>query len=505
MPFLIATALVHTVIVVKATKALTAWTLYLSILTFALCLFGTFLIRSGLLTSVHNFAVDPERGAFILILSSLLIVPALGLFMWRFSKIHGKVPTIPLSRSGLILLMSLILVAGTATVALGTLYPLILESFGQKITVGAPYFNATFVPMMLPLLILVGLGPWYSWPSSGLPPSSVRWLVPLFCVTALIVFVIYFGFGMRHVLGIAAFASAVWTVVATLGLAIKKRKLLSGTILGHLGIGIAVLGMVGSSLGEKEVIEALKIGDTTMVGPIALTLEQVILRKGPNYTAHQAMIQTDAGATLNPEKRFYWTQGVIHAESAIRSVGLGRMNHVYVTLGEEYEGQKWSIHAYYKPFINLLWVGVLIMVLGGIVACLKRYRALPKVLPLVIVLLPPVLGVDAHEQLPDPALEKRARILSQKIICPTCQGQTLDESPIESALQLRSKIRTAIGEGQTDQQILDAFAAEYGSQILTTPTVSKNTYVLWYGPWLIFILTIGMFITKNRSNLRKKE
>lgn len=302
MPWLTATALVHTVIAVKATKTLRAWTLFLSVLTFALCLFGTFLVRSGLLTSVHNFAVDPERGAFILILSSLLILPALGLFIWRLSTMRSLIPTIPLSRSGLILLMTLILITGTATVALGTLYPLMLEAFGQKITVGAPYFNTTFVPMMLPLLVLVGLGPWYNWPSNGLPSSALRWLLPIFCGTILLSLIVYLGFGVRHILGLAALTGAVWAIMTTLGLALKKRKILSGTILGHLGIGIAVLGMVGSSLGEKEVITALKIGDMVAVGPVSLTLQQVVPQKGPNYTAHRATLLLKNGTKLMPEK-----------------------------------------------------------------------------------------------------------------------------------------------------------------------------------------------------------
>jgi len=491
MPWLTGTALVHTIVVHKTTKALRAWTLFLSILTFALCLFGTFLVRSGLLTSVHNFAVDPERGAFILILSSLLVFPALGLFMWRLPMMRSPVPTLPLSRSGLILLMSLILITGVLTVALGTLYPLILEAFGEKITVGAPYYTATFVPMMLPLLVLTGLGPWYIWASNGLPTSSLKWVLPLFCVTILIS---CFGLSISHALGLAAFAGAVWVTVSTLGYAVKKRKIFSGTILSHLGIGIAVLGMAGSSLGEKEMIQALKIGDKIRVGPISLTLQQVTSREGANYTAHRATLDLENGLPLTPEKRFYWAQKVIHGESAIRSVGFGWLNHIYVTIGEEYEGQKWSIHAYYKPFINLLWIGMLLVVIGGGVACLKRFRGLSKLSPLLLLLAFPTWGIDAHEQLSDSSMEERARILSQKMVCPTCQGQLLDESPIESAAQLRIQIRKAVRAGETDEQIVNEFVKKYGSQIITTPPVSSSTYILWFGPWLFLLAVVGIFI-----------
>ncbi len=508
MPWLSATALLHTVIALKATKTLQAWTLFLSILTFALCLFGTFLVRSGLLTSVHNFAVDPERGAFILILSSLLILPAFGLFMWRLPLMQSPVPTIPLSRTGLILVMTLFLSVGVATLVIGTLHPLLLEVVGQKVTVGAPYFNVTFVPMMLPLLALLGLGPWYSWVANGLTPSSVRWMLPLFCLTIVAFFIAYLGFGMRHMIGLAAFMGAIWVVLATVGYAIKKRKILSGTILGHLGIGIAVLGMVGSSLGEKEVIKAVKVGETFLIGPASLTLRDVTSHQGANYTAQQATLQIQPrGSILIPEKRFYWTQGVIHGESAIRSVGFARLHHIYVTLGEEYEGQKWSIHAYYKPFMNLLWIGILLVALGGIVAFVKRFRNLPKMLPLVLVLLHlallhPAFGMSAHEQIRDPSLEERARRLGRKILCPTCQGQTLDESPIESAVQLRSQIRASLSQGQTEEQILDAFIIKYGAHVIVTPPLGWHTYALWFGPWILWLLMVGGYFIKSRGAKR---
>lgn len=501
MPWLVATALLHTVIVVKATKALSGWTLFLCILTFALCLFGTFLVRSGLLTSVHNFAVDPERGAFIFILSSLLILPSLGLFIWRFSKIHSLTPTILWSRSGLIVVMSLLLLIGTVTVALGTLYPLIMEAIGEKITVGAPYFNATFVPMMIPLLLLVGLGPWYNWPSSGLPTPSIRWLVPIFYLTVISVLIAYLGFGVHQILGLSALMGAVWTILATAGLAMKKRKILSGTILGHLGIGIAVFAMVVSSLGEQETLKAIKIGDTLSVGPATLTLQAVTSVQKSNYAAQRAMLQTSNGKLLKPEKRFYWTQGVIHGESAIKSVGFIQLDHVYVTLGEEYENGKWSIHAYYKPCINLLWIGLIIMVFGGFVAFVKRFEALKKILPSMVILIFPTFGMDAHEQLADSVLEQRARLLSQQLICPTCQGQTLDESPVDAAVQLRLEIRKALKEGQSDQQIINMFIHRFGTQIINTPPVNWHTYVLWIGPWVLLAFVLGSYLYRRQRQL----
>lgn len=497
LPWLTATALLHTIIAAKASRTLQASTLLLSVMTFALCLFGVVLVRSGLLTSVHTFAVDPERGAFLIILSCFLVGPAIGLFIERFPHIYSTTPTILLSRSGFIGIMALILSVGTATVAMGTMYPLILEAFGQKATVGIPYFNVTFVPMMLPLLLLLGLGPWYTW--AGLPASAVRWLAGLVCLTLGSILVACLGFGIRHILGLSAFAGAAWSVIATIGYAFKKRKILSGTILAHLGMGIAVLGMVGSSLGEQETLKAIGLGETVTVGPVSLTLQQITYHHGPNYQAQRAVLQLHPkGSTLMPEKRFYWTQGIVHGESAIQSVGRGRLHHIYVTLGEEYEGNKWSIHAYYKPFINLLWVGIILMVLGGIVAFIKRWRVLAALPLIIIAFTPNALGIEAHEQLSDASLEKRARLLSQHILCPTCQRQSLDESPSAAAVALRSQIRTALRQGKTDEEIRKTLAIQQGDQVITTPPTGWKTSALWLTPWTLLLLALGGYFVKRR-------
>jgi cytochrome c-type biogenesis protein CcmF len=498
MPWLTATALVHALRVLETTQALKAWTLFLCLLTFALCLFGTFLVRSGLLTSIHSFAVDPMRGLFILILSGFLIFPPLGLFLWRLPILRSNQLSIPSSRSGMILLMTLILISATVTVAFGTLYPLILEVFGQKITVGAPYYALTFVPMMLPLLFLNGLGPWYGWAAA---PLAWPWILPLVSATILTLLVLYFGGGMRHGLGLAALAGAVWVILTTLAYALKHREIFSGMIMAHLGVGITVLGIVGSSLGEQEIVKAVRIGESFDIGAYALTLEKVEKHQGANYQAQRATLTVTGypETSLMPEKRFYWTKGVIHGESAIRSFGL---HHLYITLGEEYEGDQWSLHAYIKSYINLLWIGGLLIVLGGAIAFLKRFRIS---FLLALVLLQPTFSLDAHEQLADPVLEVRARFLSQRLLCPVCQGQTLDESQVEMAVLLRRQIRTALQQGQSDQKILEDFMARYGAHVVVTPLVGWSTYALWFGPWVVFLMVMGgCFFRLRKLNNGKK-
>jgi cytochrome c-type biogenesis protein CcmF len=496
MPWLTATALIHSLRVLGTTQALKAWTLFLCLITFALCLLGTFLVRSSLLTSIHSFAVDPERGFFILILSGFLILPPLSLFLWRLPLLRSSVLTIPSSRSGMILFMTLILISATITIAFGTLYPLVFEALGHKITVGAPYYALTFVPMMLPLLVLNGLGPWYRWSAT---PLAWQWLLPLISATIFILLVLYFGGGVRHGLGLAALAGAAWLILTTLAYALKRRKIFSGMIMAHLGVGIAVLGMVGSSLGEREVIKAVKVGESFSIGTYTLTLEKVTSHPAANYQAQRATITVEGNPStpLMPEKRFYWTKGIIHGESAIRSFGL---HHLYITLGEEYEGNRWSLHAYIKPYINLLWIGGLLVVLGGAIAFLKRFHLSP--LLLVLAFLQPAFSlVDAHEQLADPTLEARARFLSQHILCPVCQGQTLDESQSEEAARFRGHIRKALQQGQSDQEIIEAFIARYGAYIIITPRIEWATYALWFGPWIVFLVigSVSFYRLRKRS------
>lgn len=503
MPWLAATALIHMICALNVTKAFQAWTLFLSILTFALCLLGTFFVRSGLLTSVHSFAFDPERGTFIFLLSCFLVLPVMSLFLWRLKGMSSSLVKL-LSRPGLILMTTLILMSGIITIALGTFYPLILEVFDKKITVGTPYYLKTFIPIMMPLLIILGVSLWYSWLPQNLNKSSVRWVAVILGLTIIVGLIAYFGFGLKHILGLSAFISSVWAILGTLGYAIKRQKYRSGTILAHLGTGVAVLGMTLSCMGEKEIVCLVKEKETFSIASIPLTLKEVISIKGKNYQAHRAVFAIEAyGKVLMPEKRFYWTQKVVHGESAIQSVGWARLHHVYITLGEEYEGKQWSIHAYYKPFINLLWVGLLLIVIGGLMAFRKRFSALKKIASLWLLVLLPTLTLEAPEQLLDENLERRARALSQQIICPVCQGQTLDESPVEEAQHLRTEIRLALSRGETDEQIVNVLIKKYGPQIVRTPPMTWDTCALWFGPWVVFGVLMGLFL--RRKYLWKRD
>lgn len=383
MPWLASTALIHSLRVVEKNQALKGWTVFLALLTFALCLLGTFLVRSGMLTSVHSFAVDPERGLMILLLSVLIVGPAFFLFFIRVNSIRAAALTHPLSRSGMVLLNNLFLMAGVATVVLGTFYPLILEAFDRKITVGEPYYTLTFIPIMLPLLLLMGIGPWFSWLKKDDFHKIAPNLLPPFCAAAFSVLVIVLHFKIRSILGVLCGGLAVWIIASTVfGVAQRVRSSLMspswsfyGMSLAHLGLGIALIGMVGSTLGHREIVQVLKVGESFPLDNKTIQLKSVTITEGPNYKAQRAALEIMQEGkkvrTLYPEKRFYWTQGVIHGETAIYS---SLVSHVYAVLGDQYEGERWSIRIYEKPLINFLWFGIVLMILGGGIAGIRSQK-----------------------------------------------------------------------------------------------------------------------------------
>ena len=435
MPWLMATALLHSLKVTQNKNAFNAWSLFLAILTFSLCLLGMFLVRSGLLISVHSFAIDPERGVILFFLCCLIILPALILFCMRIKNIRSLVATSPLSRSGFLLFNNIFLLCGTSTILLAIFYPLILGFFNQSISIGAPYFQATFVPLMVPLLFLVGLGPWFSWAENSLH-DVVQKILPAFCLTAsLILGGYYFTDHPASFLAIIGNAGALWVIIATAHLYIKtNKKSLSfySMCLAHVGLGIAVLGMIESTVGEIEIMPTLASNESVVVGQYNVTLEKIEIVKGPNYNAQKAhLLLTKNGkdiATLQPEKRFYWTQKNIHSETAIYS---NLVSHVYVAMGEEYTNGQWSFRFYFKPWINLLWFGVVLIAVGGALSAWNKRKALFFIL--LLMLGGSSFATNAHELLNDPHLEAVARELDKTILCPVCSGQTLDSSMADMA------------------------------------------------------------------------
>ena len=396
MPWLVGTALMHSLAVTEKRGGFKAWTVMLAILAFAFSLLGTFLVRSGVLTSVHAFATDPRRGIFILLFLALVVGGAFALFAWRAQRVSGGGRFEPLSRESLLLTNNVLLLAAAGSVMLGTLYPLALDALGLgKISVGPPYFETVFVPLLAPALFLMGVGPIAHWKKATLPELSarLRWALGVGVAAAIIVPLAMGRFGPLTALGIGLAAWIIASAAAALadrvrhasGAGIVHRlrttpRSFYGMLLAHIGIGVFVIGvtLVKSYESEKDV--RMAPGDTVELGGYVFRLEGVRDAKGPNYMAARATIpvtrEGKAVATLYPERRIYRSQESPMTESAI---DYGAFRHLYVALSEAVGPDAWIVRIQHKPFIGWIWGGCLLMALGGFVAATdRRYRAVAR-------------------------------------------------------------------------------------------------------------------------------
>jgi cytochrome c-type biogenesis protein CcmF len=392
MPWLVGTALIHSLAVTEKRGAFKSWTVLLAIAAFSLSLLGTFLVRSGVLTSVHAFATDPRRGIFILSFLVVVIGASLLLFAWRAPKIGlgGKFDII--SRESMLLTNNVLLSVASASVFLGTLYPLFMDALGfGKLSVGAPYFNTVFVPLMVPLIIMMGLGPIARWKQASLPDIwvRVRWA---FAASLLIALLLPLILGAWTPLIAMGFMLAFWVITTALldlrkhlgkkGNLIQRLKGQSlsyyGMQLAHLGIAVFVIGVTMVKGYETERDVRMEVGDTVEAGGYVFRFDGVDELEGPNYHAargHVAITKNGKNiGELNPEKRNYNASGMPMTEAAIES---GLLGDLYVSLGEPIPNSNgaWAVRVYVKPFVDWIWIGCLLMALGGVFAIGdRRYR-----------------------------------------------------------------------------------------------------------------------------------
>ncbi|MGB3811481.1 MAG: heme lyase CcmF/NrfE family subunit [Parvibaculum sp.] len=394
MPWIVATALLHSAIVAEKRGALKSWTILLAIIAFSLSLVGTFLVRSGVLNSVHAFASDPMRGVVILGIVTVFVGGALTLYGWRAHVLKAEGMFAPMSREGALIVNNLLLSAAAAAVFIGTLYPLFLDAVdGPKITVGPPFFNLTFVPIMVPLLCLVPLGPLLGWKRADLVAALERLmgaaaLAFLVCI-AVLAFVskgpwlAALGMGLATWLVAGAFFELAWRIGlfgSPIGKSLRKARHLPraqwGMALAHGGLGIVVAGVVGMTAWRTELVTALKEGESAELSGYTLTLEKVGLRQGPNYEAlvgvvHVKKGERDLGFML-PEKRRFPVERQEKTEAAIRTNG---MSDLYIVIGDDNGHGGWTIRAYENNFAPWIWIGAMIMAAGGLVSLTDRpYR-----------------------------------------------------------------------------------------------------------------------------------
>jgi cytochrome c-type biogenesis protein CcmF len=382
MPWLLGTALLHSLAVTEKRGSFRNWTVLLAIGAFSLSLLGTFLVRSGVLTSVHAFATDPRRGVFILILLALVIGSSLVLFAWRAPKVGLGGAFGAFSRESLLLVGNVLLVVACGSVLLGTLYPLLIDALGLgKISVGPPYFNAVFVPLMVPVVVLMAAVPLARWKNADLGDIARKLIVPAIvaAVAGVVVPWLAGGWTVLTTLGITL---AAWLMTSTVMQVAKRLKSgvppisYWGMHVAHFGVAVFVVGitLVGGYQQEKDV--RMEPGDITTVGGYQFKFMGVRSVVGPNYEAQRGEFHVSqnggAPSVLFPEKRNYRSSSMPMTEAAIDA---GVTRDVYVSLGEPLEGKAWAVRVYFKPFVDWIWFGCLLMALGGGLATAdRRYR-----------------------------------------------------------------------------------------------------------------------------------
>jgi len=391
MPWLVGTALLHSAVVMEKRNALKVWTILLAILAFSLSLVGTFLVRSGVLTSVHTFANDPARGVFILAILVLFIGGGLALFAWRAPMLKQGGLFAPISREGALVFNNLFFTTACLTVFVGTLYPLALEALtGEKISVGAPFFNLTFAPLFIPLLFAMPFGPLMAWKRGDILGVAQR-LITAFGIGIVVVAVTFIMEGGKSVLapfglGLAVFVmiGALIDLVERVGIfrvpfsAARQRaaglpRSVWGTALAHCGIAVTLFGIVSVGSWATERIIALKPTQTISLSGYELSFDGLVQRSGPNYREAAAKFTVrDAGVpigVMEPSKRSFAARATTTTEAALMTRGLSQL---YLSLGDVSEDGSISVRLYYKPMVLLIWLGAIVMALGAALSLSDR-------------------------------------------------------------------------------------------------------------------------------------
>jgi len=395
MPWLVGTALIHSLAATEKRGGFKSWTVLLAILAFSLSLLGTFLVRSGVLSSVHAFATDPRRGLFILVFLTVVVGASLALYAWRAPKVGLGSRFALVSKESALLGNNVMLVVAAAAVLLGTLYPLLLDALGLgKLSVGPPYFDTVFMPLMAPAIFLMGVGPLARWKEDRVPALARRlvWAAGVAVLAALVTgwlageinLVTSFGLLMAYWI-VGSVATDVWGRVRPAGGTwrdVPRRfkqmpRALLGMMLAHLGVAAFCFGVAMVKTYEVERDVKMTVGDSTTVKGYTFTFKGTRELEGPNYAAVRGLVEVSREGRklfdMSPEKRVYRVQQNPMTEAAI-DVGLTR--DLYVSLGEPVEGDAWIVRVYVKPFIDWIWGGCLLMALGGLLAVTdRRYRS----------------------------------------------------------------------------------------------------------------------------------
>ncbi|RUT30979.1 heme lyase CcmF/NrfE family subunit [Arsenicitalea aurantiaca] len=391
MPWLAGTALLHSALVMEKRNAMKVWTVFLAIITFSLSLLGTFLVRSGILTSVHTFASDPTRGLVILTMLAILIGGAFSLFAFRASSLRQGGLFAPISREGSLILNNLFLATATGAILVGTLYPLVLDALtGRSISVGAPFFDLTFAAIMVPLLIVLPFGPFLAWKRGDLVAVTQRLAgaaglalfvaILIFALSGASISLAPLGLLLGFWVGFGAIAELIDRArIGRLPFRESMRRLFGlprtawATAIAHLGVGVTVIGVVSVTAWETERVLTMNVGDVTEIAGYSIAFDGIQDVPGPNFVSEEGTFSVtapDGGTrTAHPERRIYTASGQPTTEAAILTYGFSQ---VYMQLGEDGSGESHVVRLWYKPYVTLIWIGTLIMAAGGLLSLSYR-------------------------------------------------------------------------------------------------------------------------------------
>ncbi|MEC7381299.1 MAG: heme lyase CcmF/NrfE family subunit [Pseudomonadota bacterium] len=502
IPWIVSTALLHNLLALEKKHILINWSVLLSFLGFILSIIGTFLVRSGLITSVHAFASDPARGIFILLLLALITTISLTVYAKNYNLKEKSLELNFLSKEVFLIINNLLLTIIGFTVFLGTIYPLIIETFtDDRISVGPPFYNITVIPFAIFLAFFSAVGPALAWNKN----ESLNVITGLILPILITLFALVLMFSLTSkvsLLFIIGFVSAVWLLSNSFKNIINYRLVgLNNwaSFLAHSGFAVIILGISFSSSFQQEFEDKLNTQSKIKFSGYELVFNGISKQIEENYVSTKGdfyLIKNGKKENLYPEKRFYPIEQSFTTEAAIVN---DNFTQLYLVLGEKIDEDSWIIRIWYKPMITLIWLGGLLMAIGGLLSFIKRFKktSITKISLIFLIFFAPLA---VYSQDLSPALEKRIHDINLQVRCMVCQSQTIDDSDAPLAKDLRALIRQKVIEGQTDDQIFGYLRSKYGDYILMKPRLKMNTYFLWFSP--IVVLIIGLLIIFKFFNIR---
>ena len=504
IPWIIATALIHNLLALEKKEILINWSVLLSLLGFILSIIGTFIVRSGLITSVHAFASDPTRGIFIILLLFLVTLLSLSIYAKNYIKKQPNVELNFFSKETFLIINNLLLSVIAFTVFLGTIYPLIVETINNnRISVGPPFYNITVIPFAILLAFFSALGPILAWNQNSIKQLLRNISIPL-GLTLIITIAIFFMFENLSLIIFIGLFSGIWLFLNSLNnlTHIRFQGLNNwASFFAHSGFAILILGVSISSSHQNEYEGKLDINNQINFSGYILKFESFNEEIVENYITTKGkfkLSRNDNEFFLYPEKRFYPIEQSQTTEAAIISSNLSQF---YLVLGEQINDKSWVIRIWYKPMIMLIWIGGLFMGIGGLLSLVKRINIKSaKQISFFIMLIFLSGNLFADNKIQNN--EDRVTDISLQIRCMVCQSQTIDDSDAPLAKDLKQLVRKMVYEGKSNDEIFDFLRSKYGDYILMKPRFNLSNILLWFGPFFIFILGIFAVLKVFKINFR---